>query len=121
MLLPVLYLVAAPQSQCTSGLNNSQVRHLHIPAGPRPLYRHGLYLTTTVQFVQVVLLSGGGIARHQPRPQPHMFAVQRSAVIPLIALLRQVLPRNYSSASGATVKHLPEGQGLETMSSKSPV
>jgi hypothetical protein len=64
---------------------------------------------------------GGGIARHQPHLQPHVFTVRRSVVIPLIVLLRQVLPRNYSSASGAMAKHLPEGQGLETMSSKSLV
>jgi hypothetical protein len=103
----MLYLVAA--------------RHLHIPAGPRLLRRHGLYLTTMVQFIQIVLLSGGGVARHQPRLQHHVFIVQKSVVIPLIALLQQVLPRNYSSARGAMGKHLPEGQGLETMSSKSLV
>jgi hypothetical protein len=104
MLPPMLYLMAT--------------RHLHIPASPR---LHGLYLATMVQFVQVVLLPGGGIAQHQPRLRHHVFTVQKSVVIPLIALLQQVHPRNYSSASGAMVKHLPEGQGLETMSSKSLV
>jgi hypothetical protein len=102
----MLYLVAAHQ--------------LHIPVGPLRR-RHSLYLITMVQIIRIILLSGGGVARHQPRLQHHVFVVQKSVVIPLIALLQQVLPRNYSSASGATAKHLPEGQGLETMSSKSPV
>jgi hypothetical protein len=96
-------------------------RHLHIPAGPLRRHCHRLYLTTMVQFVRIILLSGGGVARHQPRLQHHVFLVQKSVVIPLIALLQQALPRNYSSARGAMGKHLPEGQGLETMSSKSLV
>ena len=66
-----------------------------------------------------ILLSGRGIA--QPHLQHHMFTAQKSMVIPLIALLQQVLPRNYSNVSGTKVKHILEGQGLETMSSKSLV
>ena len=85
MLLPVWYLMAAPQSQCTSRLNN--ICHLHIPTGPCLLHHHGLYFATTVQFIQVILLSGEGIAQHQPHLQPHVFTIQRSIVIPLITLL----------------------------------
>ena len=106
MLPPMLYLVAA--------------RQLHIPAGPIRR-RHGLYLTTMVQIIRIILLSGRGVARHRPHLQHHVFIVQKSVVIPLIALLQQVLPRNYSSARGAMGKHLLEGQGLETMSLKSLV
>ena len=83
---------------------------LHIPAGPIRR-RHGLYLTTMVQIIRIILLSGGGVARHRPHLQHYVFIVQKSVVIPLIALLQQVLPRNYSSARGAMGKHLLEGQG----------
>jgi hypothetical protein len=84
MLPPVLYLVAAPQSRYI-GLNN--ICRLHILAGPCLLRRHSLYLTTTIQFMQIVLLSGRGITQHQPRLQPHEFAIKRSVVVPPIALL----------------------------------
>ena len=119
MLPPVSYLVATLQSRYVSGLK--KISHLHVHAGPCLFRRDHLYLTATVQVVQTVRLSGRGIAQHRSRLQPHMYAVKRSAVVPPIALLQQVLPRNYSSASGTMVKHLPEGQGLETTSSKSLV
>ena len=46
MILPVLYLMAAPQSWYISRLND--IGHLHIPVGPHILHSHRLYLTSTV-------------------------------------------------------------------------